>query len=105
MSRNSDHIERESVEYFSTFAGIMTSDSQDTTMTISKIQLSVAAATGILLTATALKPQVPPVGPVWEYSSVTEPAAGRATICYASARGCRNDPVGNGFRPADDALM
>jgi hypothetical protein len=74
-------------------------------MPITKIQLSVAALVGILMTATALKPQVPPVGPVWEYCSVTLATPGRATICYVTVNGCRNEPAGNTFRQTDDSLM
>jgi hypothetical protein len=70
-------------------------------------QIGVTLGAGILLMATALKPQMPSlpaVGPVWEYSSVTgspvtpnlteagEPES-RATICYATATGCRNEQV------------
>lgn len=68
-----------------------------------RIQIGVTLAAGILLMATELKPQMPSVGPVWEYTSVTGSAQvmydvgtapqTRATICYANANGCRTEQV------------
>jgi hypothetical protein len=86
------------------------------------VQLAMAVAAGILLMATAVKPQMPAVGPVWEYSSVTSTpsdssyngnrgSAGfdtRATICYASATGCRSEQVTVAMaesRQIGDAMM
>ena len=68
------------------------------------LQIGVTVAAGILLMGTAVKSQIPAVGPVWEYSMVIgSPAIGaynqgegpvsKATICYASAAGCRNEQV------------
>lgn len=84
-----------------------------------KFQVGIALAAGILSLATALKPQIPAVGPVWEYASVTgssqtvSDGAGiwenRAMICYASSSGvCRNEQVtssAGGSRQAPEAMM
>lgn len=76
-------------------------------MPIPKIQSGVAVVAGVLLLAAALRSQMPAVGPVWEYSSVTASVAlpGHVTICYASAGGCRTEQVGVNNRQVDDALM
>ncbi len=57
------------------------------------IQPGVALVAGILFSAVALRPQMPAVGPVWEYASVVglSSAQARATICYSTPGGCRND--------------
>ena len=69
------------------------------------IQFGLAIAAGVLLMATALRPQpLPPVGPVWEYTSVmgspwmqgnNNGGDGRATICQATTSGCKNDAADN----------
>jgi hypothetical protein len=76
-------------------------------MQIKKRHSALVAAAGILLLAAALKPQIPSVGPVWEYSSVTASptSPGRAVICYATSNGCRNEQVGSTYRQLEDALM
>ena len=59
-----------------------------------QITLTVCAA--ILLMATALRSQqTPPVGPVWEYSSVTDTneITPTAQICYVSTSGCKYEKV------------
>jgi hypothetical protein len=65
------------------------------------LQFAAIAAAGILLTATALRPQAPGGGPGWQYCSVQADSAihpGQATICYASVSGCRNED-GSGATP------
>ena len=50
----------------------------------------------ILLMATVLRSQqTPPVGPVWEYATVTDTfeRAPTAEICYVSAKGCQYEKV------------
>jgi hypothetical protein len=73
-----------------------------------KIQLGLTLAAGIALMATALRPQiptgVPPVGPVWEYASISASAMDtRLAICYADANGCRHESADS--RPLGDAMM
>jgi hypothetical protein len=80
-------------------------------------QIGLTLAAGIVLIATAMKSQMPSVGPVWEYSSVTSGSNGRggsggtdtrATICYAGANGCRNEDVfasDRDGRAVGDAMM
>lgn len=95
------------MEKFSTLPGIMASDSQDVTMPIKRLHSALAAAAGILLLTVALKPQIPAVGPVWEYSSLTGfvTTPNRASICYATVNGCRNEKVFAGDPGTDDSLM
>lgn len=61
------------------------------------IQLGLTLAMGIVLAATALRPQmpngVPAVGPAWEYASITASIADtRLAICYADVNGCGTNP-------------
>jgi len=76
-------------------------------MPIPKIQSGIAVVAGILLLAAGLKSQMPAVGPVWEYSSVTGSVTGpnRAAICYATANGCRNEKIFAGDPGTEDSLM
>jgi hypothetical protein len=74
------------------------------------IQIGVTIAAGILLMATALRPQMPAVGPVWEYATVTGMSNWEsADICYATSSGtCRYDHVttsAGGQRQGAEALM
>ncbi len=74
----------------------------------SKIQLGLTLAAGIVLMATALRPQMPTntpaVGPVWEYASISASAIDtRLAICYAESKGCRGESVGSA--PLGDAMM
>jgi hypothetical protein len=73
-----------------------------------KIQLGLTLAAGIALMATALRPQiptgVPPVGPVWEYASISASAMDtRLAICYAESKGCRRESADSA--PLGDAMM
>jgi hypothetical protein len=73
-----------------------------------RIQLGLTLAAGIVLMATALRPQmptgVPAVGPVWEYASISASATDtRLAICYAEANGCRRESADS--RPLGDAMM
>jgi hypothetical protein len=72
------------------------------------IQIGLTVAAGILLMATALRPQMPSVGPVWEYASVTG-VGFDADICYAISSGvCRYDRItaSVGGRPREaEAVM
>ncbi len=73
------------------------------------MQLAAIAGGGILLTATALRTQPRAGGPGWQYCSVTavndnNARAGRATICYSSASGCKDEEVtSRGFADAEMA--
>ena len=85
------------------------------------VQVGLTLAAGIALVATALRPQqLPAVGPVWEYASVTGTPAMvsnnggrsfevRANICYAGTNGCRsNEQVSSESRDGreiGDAIM
>jgi hypothetical protein len=63
-------------------------------------QIGLTLAAGVVLAAMALKPQqTPPVGPVWEYASVSG-SPNRTTTCYASASACRNEQTST---PLDSA--
>jgi len=59
-----------------------------------RIRVGFAVAAGLVLLAAALKPQmsngVPPVGPVWEYATITGSDA-NSRLCYADTGGCRTD--------------
>ena len=57
------------------------------------IQIGVTLGVVILLMTTVLRSQqTPPVGPVWEYVSISAFGNGpKVTICYASNSGCRNE--------------
>jgi hypothetical protein len=73
-----------------------------------KIQLSLTLAAGIVLMATALRPQmptrIPAVGPVWEYATITGSAVdARLSICFAEASGCRRESADS--RPLGDTIM
>jgi hypothetical protein len=73
-----------------------------------KIQLGLTLAAGIALMATALRPQMPnntpPVGPVWEYASISaSPMDTRLSICYAEGKGCRRESADSA--PLGDAMM
>jgi hypothetical protein len=73
-----------------------------------KIQLGLTLAAGIVLMATALRPQMPTrapaVGPVWEFASITGSTIdGRLSICYAETSGCRHE--GADSRPLGDSMM
>jgi hypothetical protein len=73
-----------------------------------KIQLGLTLTAGIVLMATALRPQmptrIPAVGPVWEYATITGSAVdARLTICYAEASGCRRESADS--RPLGDSMM
>ena len=62
------------------------------------MQLAAIAGGGILLTATALRPQPRAGGPGWQYCSVTavndnNARAGRAAICYSTEKGCRDEEI------------
>jgi hypothetical protein len=62
-------------KYFSTLRGYGTSEGQDGTMQLRKIQLGLVLIAGLLLTTAVVKSQmptgVPPVGPVWEYTAIS----------------------------------
>jgi hypothetical protein len=74
------------------------------------IQIGVTLAAGIVLIATALKPQpIAPVGPVWEYTSVTgspsmpfgnDSGASQSMICYSGLSGCRMEKGTEGMMAA-----
>lgn len=73
-----------------------------------KIQLGLTLAAGIVLMATALRPQmptgVPAVGPVWEYASISAaPMDSRLAICYAGTSGCQHESADSA--PLGDAMM
>jgi hypothetical protein len=73
-----------------------------------KIQLGLTLTAGIVLVATALRPQmptgIPAVGPVWEYASITGSTIdGRLAICYADTNGCRRESADS--RPLADTMM
>ena len=73
-----------------------------------RIQLGLTLAAGIVLMATALRPQmptgIPAVGPVWEYVSISASAIDtRLAICYAEPSGCRRESADS--RPLGDAMM
>lgn len=73
-----------------------------------KIQLGLTLAAGLVLMATALRPQmptgVPAVGPVWEYASISGSAIdSRLAICYAGTNGCQHESADS--RPLGDAMM
>ena len=73
-----------------------------------KIQLGTTLAAGIVLMATALRPQIPTgppaVGPVWEYASITgSPTDMHLAICYAETKGCRHEAADSS--PLGDAMM
>jgi hypothetical protein len=80
------------------------------------IQIGVTLAAGLVLMATAIRSQIPAVGPVWEFASVigstqTSYEVGspenRATICYAGDSGCRNEQAAakTNLRSGADAMM
>lgn len=70
-----------------------------------RFQIGLALAAGVVLMATVLKPQqTPPVGPVWEYASVTG-LPNRTTMCYASAGGCKNEQIPTSSDSTRDAMM
>jgi hypothetical protein len=73
-----------------------------------KLQLGLTLAAGIVLMATALRPQMPtgtpPVGPAWEFATVTGSNADtRLSICYAEASGCRSESADS--RPLGETMM
>ncbi len=68
------------------------------------ISLGATLAAGVLFMTTALRPQpVPPVGPVWEFSSVTY-AGGTTWTCYAAATGCRQEKASDSRQPAEGMM-
>jgi hypothetical protein len=72
------------------------------------IQIGVTVAAGIMLIATALRSQMPSVGPVWEYASVTGVGFDSADICYSTSGGvCRLERVSasTGQRQGAESLM
>jgi hypothetical protein len=73
-----------------------------------KIQLGITLAAGMVLMATALRPQmptgIPAVGLVWEYAAISGSAVdARLAICYAETNGCRRESADS--RPLGDAMM
>ena len=63
--------------------------------------IALAVLAGVLLTAAALRSQMPAVGPQWEYTTVSVDS-GYAAICYGMSYGCKTEKC-NGER--NDALM
>jgi hypothetical protein len=59
-----------------------------------RIRIGLTLGAGMVLMATALRPQmqngVPAVGPVWEYATITGSDA-NSRLCYADTGGCRTD--------------
>jgi hypothetical protein len=74
-----------------------------------KIQLGLTLAAGIVLMATALRPQmptdVPAVGPVWEYASISGSLNdARLEICYAGTNSCQHESA-DSRPPLGDSMM
>ena len=105
-----DCVSATGIEISSTLSGSSASDGymQSYGRTI---QIGVTVAAGVVLMATALRPQIPSVGPVWEYALVTAGATAGdlADICYSTSSGvCRYDHIPNtstGGQRQPEALM
>ncbi len=72
------------------------------------IRIGVTVAAGIVLMAAVVRPQMPSVGPVWEYASVTGVGFDSADICYSTSGGvCRLEHVSasTGQRQGAESLM
>ena len=73
-----------------------------------RIQIGFTLTAGLILGATALRPQmpngIPAVGPVWEYATITGSTIDtRLSICFADANGCRRESADS--RPLGDTMM
>jgi hypothetical protein len=86
-------------------------------MANTKLQIGIAVALLFLL-ATAIKPQIPAVGEVWEYCSVTASTSAapsvpgapvsyrtRVSVCYAASDGCRNEQMTGSSRAEESVMM
>jgi hypothetical protein len=72
------------------------------------IRIGVTVAAGMVLMAAVVRPQMPSVGPVWEYASLAATGFDSADICYANSSGvCRNEHVTTsaGTRQGAEAIM
>ena len=53
------------------------------------LQITLTLTAGLFIMAAVLRSQMPAVGPVWEFASVTTAMGPGTSICYASVNGCK----------------
>jgi hypothetical protein len=59
------------------------------------ISVALTVLAGVLLTAAALRSQMPAVGPQWEYAVVSG-VHGNAELCYSLSFGCKTERFNGG---------